>query len=286
LGTFTFRSFLALTRYKVSVAVTFSALSSFILCKRNFTTEDLLPVAGILLLASGASALNQCQEREYDARMPRTMHRPLPAEEITPKKALGVALFMLIAGLIFIAARGLWITFGLGIFNVLWYNGLYTLLKRKTAFAVVPGALTGAIPVLMGWTSAGGPLLHPIPLFLAFFIFLWQVPHFWILSILHEKDYRNAEFPVLTGVFSQAGMKRVIFSWLLGASLSSILILLAGMIREPLTGILVVALNIALLALSAFHLFVKKKVRYRLLFLLINLFMLMVFAVIIIDNLL
>jgi protoheme IX farnesyltransferase len=149
---------------------------------------------------------------------------------------------------------------------------------------VVPGALTGAIPVLMGWTAAGCNMFHPYPLFLAFFIFLWQVPHFWLLTLIYEEDYQNAGFPTLSEFFSLAQMKRIIFAWLLAASLSFFLMILSGIVNLYFTGVIIVLLNAILLCLSAFYLFISGISRYRLLFLMVNVFMLLVFCLIIADN--
>src|SRR4051812_45741108 len=43
---------------------------------------------GLLLVASGSSALNQYQDREMDAAMPRTAGRPIPSGRMSPREAL------------------------------------------------------------------------------------------------------------------------------------------------------------------------------------------------------
>jgi heme o synthase len=277
-------SFLSFIRFKVSIAVTFSAVTAFVICQGSISLQDILPLSGIFLLAAGASGLNQYQEKEYDARMSRTMKRPIPANNIKPATASLIAFLFIIAGLFFIAVGEHWLTLLLGIVNIFWYNGVYTWLKKRTAFAVVPGALTGAIPVLMGWTAAGGYLFHPLPLFLAFFIFLWQVPHFWFLALLYEEDYRNAGFPTLSNLFSVFQMNKIIFAWLLAASLSSLLMILFGIVISDAIAVIIIALNIILLFLSGFYLFISRISRFRLLFMMVNIFMLLVFFLIIADN--
>jgi heme o synthase len=286
LQTLSFRSYLSLIRFKVSIAVTFSAYTAALICRGSFSILDLLPMSGIFLLATGASGLNQYQEREYDARMSRTRDRPVPSKKIKPGTALLISLSLIITGFILIATRELWLTLVLGLFNILWYNGFYTWLKKKSAFAVIPGALTGAIPVLMGWTSAGCYLFHPFSLFLAFFIFLWQVPHFWLLALLYEEDYRNAGFPTLSDHFAVLQMKRIILGWILAASLSSGMMIFFGIVNFYIIIIIIVMLNALLLFLSYYHLFISQITRCRLLFLMINIFMLLVFFLIIADNIL
>ena len=279
------RSFLLFIRFKVSIAVTFSAYAAALICRGSFSLLDLLPMSGIFLLAAGASALNQFQESEYDARMMRTRNRPVASGLIKPSTAMWLSLSFILAGLVFIAMRELWLTLLFGVLNIIWYNGFYTWLKRKSAFAVVPGALTGAIPVMMGWTAAGGSLHDPIPFFLAFFIFLWQVPHFWLLSVIYEDDYRKAGFPVLADLFSFPWMKKIIFAWLLAASLSSVLLMIFSIVNQPVFILIILILNLIVLFFSGFFLFINKHTGYRLLFLVVNIFMLLVFCVIVTDAL-
>jgi protoheme IX farnesyltransferase len=280
------QSFLSLIRFNVSLAVTFTAYATALICRKSFSWLDILPMSGIFLLAAGASVLNQYQESEYDAKMSRTDKRPVSSGMVKPETASILAIIFILTGLTLISTRELWLTMMLGLFNVLWYNGFYTWLKRKTPFAVVPGALTGAIPVLMGWTAAGGSINHPLPLFLAFFIFLWQVPHFWLLSIIYEEDYRNAGFPVLTDIFKLNQMKKIIFAWLLATSLSTILMMFFKILHQNFTVTTILILNLVLLYLSAHILFFSRKSGYRLQFHLVNIFIVLVFCVIVADSLL
>jgi hypothetical protein len=88
---------------------------------------------------------------------------------------------------------------------VLWYNGVYTFLKRKSPFAAIPGAVIGAIPPAIGWICGKGALsFDPQILALSFFFFIWQVPHFWLLLLNFGRDYEKAGFPSLTRIFNSA----------------------------------------------------------------------------------
>jgi heme o synthase len=281
---FSLRAFLHLIRIKVTLAVTFSAFIPSVVFLHGFSPVQILPVLAIFLLAAGASALNQYQERDYDAKMNRTKGRPLPSNEMKPPVALILSLILILSGFVLMSIAQLWITLLLGVFNLLWYNGLYTWLKRKTVFAVVPGALTGAIPVFMGWTACGGSLLDPFPLFVAFFIFMWQVPHFWLLEMIFEKDYKSAGFPVIADVFRLLQLKKIIFTWLFAASLSSLFLIHFGIITDIPTRIIALLLNFLLLILSAFHLFFTEQARFRLLFIMVNVFMLLILLLAVIDS--
>ncbi len=157
----------------------------------------LLTLLGVLCLASGSSALNQLQERKIDSQMARTSQRPLPSGRIHPQEALVFILVMLFLGLALLLFLNVSLLI-LGLIAVLCYNGLYTLWwKKNWSYAAVPGAIPGALPILMGHTSSTGQLLHPAGFYLFFLLFFWQMPHFWSLALKYEKDYAKGGFPTL-----------------------------------------------------------------------------------------
>jgi protoheme IX farnesyltransferase len=156
----------------------------------------LLTLMGILFLASASSALNQLQEVSADAKMPRTAKRPLPSGRISKKgAAFFVVLFMALG--LFLLSQISMTELGLGALAVICYNGFYTLWwKRHWSYAAVPGAIPGALPILMGHLAATGKLLAPSGIYL-FFILFWQMPHFWALALRYRDDYASGKFPTL-----------------------------------------------------------------------------------------
>jgi heme o synthase len=285
LQTSNFRVILILTRFPVSLAVTFTALTSLVLSPVDLTLFSLIPIAGIFMLASGASAFNQYQEWPYDERMERTRKRPLPSRRISTAEALRIAMIFIIGGVLILLYYAPPVCFILGFGNLVWYNGIYTYLKRKTAFAVVPGALTGVIPIFMGWTAGGGSLLAPEVLFLAFFLFIWQMPHFWMLTLKYGHEYRHAGFPVLTDFFTESQIKTIVMGWMVASSGASVMLVYFKIIHLPALGYTIIGLNIALLLLMAHQLFVAAVMRYRLIFIAANSFMMIVMLSLIADRL-
>jgi heme o synthase len=205
----------------------FSALSgatgSVVFC-RALNPGVFTAFFGILLLAMGACALNEFQDRKLDARMDRTRRRPIPSGEIAPAAAVTIAFSLLVAGfaMLWIVNRPAAAWIGLG--AVVLYNGMYTYLKRIWAFAVAPGALIGALPPVLGWTAAGGQPLDAHIISLAFFFFIWQVPHFWLLLFKFGDDYEKAGLPSLTRIFSLRQLASLTFIWMLATSASSLLL--------------------------------------------------------------
>jgi heme o synthase len=231
--------YLRLGKPRIAALSTLSAGAAFCLAAPQITGRIFLPLAGLFILACGSGALNQFQERALDARMPRTRRRPLPAGEIRPQEALLFAVGLMPPGLFLLLRGGGTVAAILGLAAVLWYNGVYTCLKKKTALALFPGALIGAIPPAIGWVSAGGDLADPRLLALCGFLFLWQVPHFGLLVLAHGAEYAEAGLPVLSDLLSRRKLARIVLIWILIAAAAGLLLPLpgaAGALRAILAG--------------------------------------------------
>jgi protoheme IX farnesyltransferase len=179
--------------------------------------RGLIALAGVMLLSCGASALNQVQEREQDARMARTVGRPLPSGRISHGQGLMFAVLGIVAG-----ATMLWLGIGrvagiLGLIAAAFYNGLYTpWLKPTSPFAAVPGAVPGAIPPVIGWVAGGGQFLDTGALILFGILFLWQMPHFWALALRYRADYAAGGFPMVSETVGIEGTARLILLYTFG----------------------------------------------------------------------
>jgi protoheme IX farnesyltransferase len=235
---------LCLCKVRISLFSSLSAAMGFFLVADP--AWEMFPAlfAGVFLLACGACALNQYQERDVDARMPRTAKRPIPSGKIPPGRALGVALLLILTGEGLLLLVGNAVVPTLGMAAVLWYNVLYTGLKKKSAFAAVPGALIGAIPPAMGWTAGGGRLADPSLAALAFFFFMWQVPHFWLHVLSYGSDDRAAGLPSLSDVFHNAQLERLTCQWVSATAVSALLLGLCGLLQSPPAKILLFAVSL------------------------------------------
>jgi heme o synthase len=283
------RSFLTrilpeLIRIIISLSVTLSAFAAWVVASGKVSVKSILPIAGIFVLSCGASVLNQIQEKEQDAKMDRTKNRPLPSGKITSQQAFIIALLLLFSGFAVLASGFYWTCVILGMLNIFWYNGFYTWLKKKTAFAVVPGALSGVIPVFMGWSAAGGSLTDRPALLLAFFLFIWQIPHFWLLMLKYGDEYRLAGFPVMTDIFNIYQFRNIILAWMIGATGTSLLLVLSGFWMFFLSKVMIIGLNLLILALFFYQLYFAKNPRYRLMFITMNAFLLLVLGMVVMEK--
>lgn len=189
----------------------------------------LLISISILLLAGGALSLNQVQERDLDGLLKRTRMRPLPSGECSPKWALILSALLITTGLgisLFCFGNA---TFILSAAALLWYNAVYTPLKRVSAFAAVPGALTGALPPLIGWIAAGRSAVRIEILGLMLFLFIWQLPHFWLHFLYSREDYAGSGLPAIIDVFSDRQLRRITHTWIMATGAASLL--LAGFVE-------------------------------------------------------
>ncbi|MBI4800832.1 MAG: UbiA family prenyltransferase [Desulfarculus sp.] len=222
-----------LTRARLGLLAAAGAMAGHLLWRPRPSLGLLLTAAGAWLLAAGYSALNQAQERQRDGVMGRTRDRPLPAGRLGLGPALALALVCLILALALLRAVGGWGPPLLGLAVVSLYNGLYTPLKGRTPLALLLGAGAGAMPPLLGWLAAGGPLLDPRALLVAGVFYCWQVPHFALLARLRADDYQAAGLP-LAGLARTGGWGRwPLLVWLMAYGTALALVPALGLVTTP-----------------------------------------------------
>jgi protoheme IX farnesyltransferase len=151
---------------------------------------------GTGLAATSAAMLNQLAEVRRDARMRRTAGRPLPAGHARPRTVFVVAVLAGYAGCAALAFGTTVLACALAAANILLYVLLYTPLKPRTTFNTLVGAVTGAIPPVIGWTAVTGSMA-PGAWALFALLFAWQIPHFLALAWLYRADYAAGGFAML-----------------------------------------------------------------------------------------
>jgi protoheme IX farnesyltransferase len=209
----------------------------------------ILVTIGILMLAVSASILNQIQEVDLDGKMNRTQNRPIPSHMINLKEAFIFFILCFLAGILVIYASGNLKALITGILTIFWYNGIYTYSKRITAFAVVPGAITGALPPLIGWVAAGGGVWDKPIIFLEFLLFTGQIPHFWLLITKYGEEYKEAGIPSLTAIFTRAQINRLTFAWVVFSVIAALFLCYFEIIRNLPFILALMAASVALILL-------------------------------------
>jgi len=161
-------------------------------------------------------------DRDIDALMERTRHRPLVTGLIAPRNALVFAVALEVVAFAVLWAGANLLSACLAISATLFYVFVYSIwLKRTSSQNIVIGGAAGAVPVLVGWAAVDNSLSWSAWL-LFLLIFLWTPPHFWALAIRHEDDYRAAGVPMLPAVVSRERTVRAMLVYTVAVTLCSL----------------------------------------------------------------
>ncbi|HEX5589486.1 MAG TPA: heme o synthase [Candidatus Limnocylindrales bacterium] len=214
----TIRAYVALTKPRIIELLLVTTVPAMVLATRD--VPGIQPMDWLLvtfwtlvagtLAAGAANAINQYLDRDIDERMVRTRRRPLPAQQVTPERAM---VFGIVLGAISVALMAAFVNLVAAFLTLLaigFYVVVYTiLLKRSTPQNIVIGGAAGALPPVIGWAAVtGGVGLPAVMLFLL--VFYWTPPHFWALALRIRTDYAAAGVPMLPVVRGIAETSRQI----------------------------------------------------------------------------
>jgi protoheme IX farnesyltransferase len=204
----TFADLIVLTKVRVNALVVATTAGGYYMAAPAAIDWATLALTCVFtaMVASGAAAINQVDERDTDRLMHRTRERPVAAARMSP------AAGRLIAGALSgVGLAGLWIVANreatlVALLTLVTYALVYTPLKRRTSLSTVVGAVPGALPPLIGWAAAGGSLATLAPWTLFGFMFLWQLPHFLAIAWIYREDYARAGLPMLPVIDAEGAM--------------------------------------------------------------------------------
>lgn len=261
-----------LAKVPLCLLVGCSTVFGYILADPVVTPRTFFAGCGIFVIAAGAATLNSLQEYRLDGQLGRTKNRPLPQGLLTPAEAGLQALMLLFIGLgMLFTANRTFLPPLVAVCAVFLYNVVYTPLKKKTALAIIPGAICGALPPYIGWLGGGGKAVGFTAALLIVLFVLWQVPHFWLVLLTFKEDYAGSDLPNFLKQFREDSLKRFFVTWI-GALVTVMLMFL--ILPFPLHwSFRVIIIGNAGLLLGAFFygLAIRKMSDYRLLFIVLNL---------------
>jgi protoheme IX farnesyltransferase len=190
--------FLALTKPRLNFLVLLTTAAAYRLGVQD--TSEPLPLlhtlAGTLLVAGGAAALNQVWERESDKLMRRTRLRPLPDGRVDPGHARVFGWALSLLGLAQLAIFVNPLSALVALATLISYIWFYTPLKFVTSLSTIAGALPGALPAVIGWSAATNTLSREGWVLFGI-VFMWQMPHFLAIAWMYRDDYARAGMPLL-----------------------------------------------------------------------------------------
>lgn len=187
-------AYFELTKPRIAFMLVLTAAAGFYLGSDGKGFDWILflnSMLGITLLAFGVATLNQFIERNIDALMERTARRPLPSGKLNSAEALIFGILLCLGAEIYLAFLVNALTAILGLIVIVGYVLLYTPLKTRTSASTAIGALPGAMPPLMGWTSAADEITLGAWILFAM-LFLWQFPHFLAIAWMYREQYAKA----------------------------------------------------------------------------------------------
>lgn len=210
-ATWTMGDLLVLTKFRLSALVIVSTFVGFWLRSGTHINVWLLlhTILGSSLAAFGAAVFNQLMEIGPDSQMKRTADRPLPAGRISPSAAFGIGWLLSAWALIHLVHRVNIEAAALTALTLAVYLFVYTPLKKQSATNTLVGAVSGALPPLIGWAGAAGMavpngpyfrwslLWEPGAIYLFALLFLWQLPHFLAINWMYRDEYRRGGFVML-----------------------------------------------------------------------------------------
>jgi heme o synthase len=222
-----FKSMVSLGKPRITGMVVITFLGGLWLAPGDIAHwRTIMTLIGTALLVAASNTLNMYLERDADALMERTRDRPLPRAVVSPEAALAFGTGLTCVGIVLVFLGSNLLTGLLGLLAVGGYVAIYTPLKRTSAAALFVGAVPGALPPLMGWTTVTGHLDAPgLALFAV--LFLWQIPHFLAIATYRGADYARAGFKVLPLAVSVRATRATIVAF-------SIVLVAVTIVLEPL----------------------------------------------------
>lgn len=225
------RDYMALTKPRVVALLLLTAVVGMCLATPTLPSWSVIVPAfiGIGLMAGSAAAINHLVDRHIDAKMARTLRRPLPSGTLSPKRVLTFSAAIGTIGYIVLAVWVNTLTAVLTLASLVGYAIIYTMyLKRATPQNIVIGGLAGAAPPLLGWTAVTNEL-HAHAVLLVMIVFTWTPPHFWALAVHRAKDYAKADIPMLPVTHGVAFTKTCILLYTVLLAVVCMLPYLVGM---------------------------------------------------------
>ena len=246
------KTYYLLTKPGIIMGNLITTASGFFLASRGHIDIVLFffTMIGLGSIIASSCVCNNYIDRESDRKMARTKNRALASGTISHKKALFFAFILGVIGTftLFIATNAL--SLGLALFGFVIYAGCYSLWKHHSSAATLVGSIAGAIPPVVGYTAVSGILdLGAILFFLL--LVLWQMPHFFAITIYRQREYDHASIPTMATRRGIWITKLHMFFYIIAFLFTSSLLLLFGY-----TGLAYLAV-VSLLSLSWLVLCIK-----------------------------
>jgi protoheme IX farnesyltransferase len=157
-------------------------------------------ILSLFLAIAGSTIINMWFDRDIDAKMKRTCNRPLASGKVAPNEALRLGLILSLSGVTLAVIMNPF--YGLIVFAGLFIDVVvYTIwLKRRTAWSIVWGGISGGMPILAG-RVLGMNQIDAVGILLTAAILFWIPTHILTFNMRYFDDYKTAKIPTFTSIY-------------------------------------------------------------------------------------
>jgi len=201
----------------ITLSNTISAVAGFFLASSMFGFSAITGigvVVGVAFVIASACVVNNVLDRDIDTRMKRTKGREIAAGKISIPFALVYAFILGVIGFGSLALYTNHLTVLLGVIAVIWYVVIYGIAKRTTPLSTIIGGVAGALPPMAGYVAVSGTI-DATAWVLFGLLMVWQLPHFYAISVFRHDDYKQAGLPVWSVRYGIDTTKAQILFWII-----------------------------------------------------------------------
>lgn len=217
------KAYYALIKPGVTYGNLLTTVAGFLLASRGDINLLLLAATtlGMGLVIGSACAFNNYFDQDIDRTMTRTQKRSIVAGLVPAKNAL---IFASVIGAIGFALLALFtnlLTVVVALLGFITYIVLYGMLsKRMSIHGTLVGSVSGAMPILAGYTAVTNTIdAGAIILFMI--LFFWQMPEFYSIAIYRRNEYKKAGIPVMPVVKGIQNTKIQILAYIVAFAVSA-----------------------------------------------------------------
>ena len=224
------KAYYSLTKPGVTYGNAITAVAGYLLAAgMNLHVVSIFAFSiGITLVIASACVTNNFFDQDIDRLMTRTKTRALVQGRIPGRNAVIFSIVLGVLGAMLILEFTNTLTLWVSYFGWLIYVVFYGMLsKRLSIHGTLVGSLSGAAPILAGWTAVtnevgiGGALLFAI-------LFFWQMPEFYSIAVYRRNEYAKAKVPVMTVIKGVKHTKVQILIYTIAFVVSTLLLTVYG----------------------------------------------------------
>lgn len=224
----TIKRYYSLTKPGVLYGNALTAAAGFLLASANKGRLDiglfLALFAGTTLVIASACVFNNYLDQDIDKIMARTKKRALVEGTIKGPNAVIFATSLGIIGLLTLYLFTNLLVVIIGIIGFVDYVFLYGMLsKRLSVHGTLVGSISGAMPILAGYTAVTG-IIDAGAIIVFLILFFWQMPEFYSISIYRLNEYKAAGIPVISVARGVEHTKKMILLYTFAFVISTLLL--------------------------------------------------------------